>query len=151
MKININNVKTVPSGIKECSEFELCIFGQPNEEIAEWINSNKLKQNLSGLFTNIAISAEHKLDELFYPAQQFEYLDGFSPNLNKKLHLGHFSNLVLAKSFQSLHISNKTISMLGDTLEGEITKEQALNHFKAYCDQFKLTIDQEYFASETFL
>ena len=71
----------------------------------------------------------------------FEYLDGFSPNLNKKLHLGHLSNLIFAKTFQSLGVANQTIAIYGDTLEGTdyTNKNQIMFDYK---------VDKEYFASQ---
>ena len=71
-----------------------------------------------------------------------------SPNLNKHLHIGHFSNFVLAKSFQTLEVSEQYISILGDTLSGDVAKEEALEKFKEYCEKFDYKVDKVFFASE---
>lgn len=84
---------------------------------------------------------------MFLEAQVFEYVDGFSPNLNKHLHLGHFSNLIFAKAFQSLGIGKKYIAILGDTLEGAVEKEEALKKYYGYCEQFGYHIDEVHLAS----
>ncbi|NQY94328.1 MAG: helix-turn-helix transcriptional regulator, partial [Campylobacteraceae bacterium] len=42
------------------------------------------------------------------------------------LHIGHLSNLVLAKAFQKLGVGENFISILGDTLEGSVKKEDSL-------------------------
>lgn len=40
-------------------------------------------------------------------------IDGFSPNLNKSLHVGHLRQLALAKSLQSLLHESKFVALLG--------------------------------------
>jgi hypothetical protein len=85
-------------------------------------------------FTNIYLKS---FNEDIIP---YKYLDGFSPNLNKKLHLGHLSNLIFGKTFQSLNIAESTIAIYGDTLEGTdlSNKNQIVFDYK---------IDKEYYAS----
>jgi len=41
-------------------------------------------------------------------------IDGFSPNLNKELHVGHLRNLAIARAIQSLHSSAYYGKMRGD-------------------------------------
>src|SRR5271169_1397806 len=45
-------------------------------------------------------------------------VDGFSPNLNKQLHVGHLRNLALAKSLHSIYTGTeaKFIAFLGCSL-----------------------------------
>lgn len=146
MKIDINKVKPVPKSISK--DFELCIFGKPDDEILNWINFHELQINEVGSYTNFRIKNDIILTELFSQSDKFEWLDGFSPNLNKKLHIGHFSNLVIGKAFKSLGICNKLVSIYGDTLDGEISKELAieeLNKIQSYFDFFP---DKEFMASE---
>lgn len=146
MKISINKVKTIPnSDLKG-----VCVFGNPSEEIKEWISFHGLKTLPSGNYTNIEIGNK-KLIDLFEAKEPYEYLDGFSPNLNKLLHIGHWSNLVLAKAFQSMGIANKNVSILGDTLTGEVSKEEALNSLNNYCKLYGLKLDEINFASEMVL
>lgn len=87
------------------------------------------------------------LSELFNNNITYKYMDGFSPNLNKFLHIGHLSNLVLAKSLKSLGVCEKVISIYGDTLKG-VSKEDSLEKLKEYQDKFKYKPEIEYFASE---
>ena len=85
MKTSINNFKVVPKTVK--NNFELCVFGQLNEEQQQWVDNNNLKTYQSGNYTNIIIPEEVNFSSIFQPEHQFEWLDGFSPNLNKKLHI----------------------------------------------------------------
>jgi arginyl-tRNA synthetase len=61
------------------------------------------------LFTDRTTSATFN----FTP--RFSYLDGFSPNLNKELHVGHFMNLVYAKAFSSMNVAEHTVAIYNDT------------------------------------
>ena len=108
MKLDITQLKEVPGHIKQ-DNFSLCVFGNPTEEISQWIHTHKLQSEFTGKYTNIIIPEEISLSEIFLPTSQFYYMDGFSPNLNKHLHIGHFSNLVFAKAFQKLKISKKPV------------------------------------------
>lgn len=78
---------------------------------------------------------------VFTYTPQFKYLDGFSPNLNKKLHVGHFSNLVLASAFKNMGVSEKTAAIYGDLLGGNDYNNLNFN-------RFKYSVDEEYFASK---
>jgi arginyl-tRNA synthetase len=75
-------------------------------------------------------------------------MDGFSPNLNKHLHIGHFSNLVLGKAFKSLGICENTVSIYGDTLKGDISSDIALAKLNQYLSDFEFSIDKKFLASE---
>jgi hypothetical protein len=75
-------------------------------------------------------------------------MDGFSPNLNKKLHIGHFSNLVISKSFKSLGVCKKTVSIYGDTLDGEVKTEDAVLSLNNYQKYFQFIADKSFLASE---
>lgn len=77
----------------------------------------------------------------FEYSPSFEYLDGFSPNLNKKLHIGHFSNLVLASAFKNMGVAKKTVAIYGDLLDG--TDYSNMNYNK-----FNYSVDSEYLASK---
>lgn len=146
MKIDINKVKITPKSVS--NDFKLCVFGEPNQEIEEWIIANSFETEITDKYTNIIIPDDVNLSDIFIEPKQYEYMDGFSPNLNKKLHIGHFSNLVLGKAFKSLGICNKTVSIYGDTLDGSVSKEEALNMLHKYQDDFNFHTDISYMASE---
>lgn len=144
MKISINDVRVNP----KTSTFGLCVFGEPANHIKEWVEYWGLHTAASEKFTNINLPDNFNMYDAFLDGKVYDYLDGFSPNLNKHLHLGHLSNLVLAKTIQSLGISNKSIAILGDTLTGEVNKEQALESYNNYCKVFNYRVDHMFMASE---
>jgi hypothetical protein len=146
MKIDINKIKVVPKSIS--NDFKLCFYGTPEEEVQEWVDCNSFKTTTTEKYTNIIIPNEVKLSEVFLDAKQFEWMDGFSPNLNKKLHIGHFSNLVIAKAFESLGICEKTVSIYGDTLDGEVKKEDAIMLLQKYQKDFHFFPHKSIMASE---
>ena len=134
MKIAINNLKEIP---KEFSnDFGLCVYGTPDNQVSSWIEFHGFKTEKSGPCTNIYIDKD--LSSIFISPKKYEYLDGFSPNLNKHLHIGHLSNLVLAKSFKALGVADKTIAILGEALEA----------FKKYCLNFDYKVDKIFMASD---
>lgn len=53
--------------------------------------------------------------------------DGFSPNLNKKLHVGHLRNLAIANSLQRMFAGSKFVALLGHSL-GELPEASASLH-----------------------
>jgi len=144
MKININKIKLKPKNLN----FGFCVYGEPTQEIIDWAQYWNLKLENSGAYTNIEIPKDISIFNLFEDVKIFEYGDFFSPNLNKHLHLGHFSNLIIAKCFQSLGLAKNTVAILGDTLDGAVTKEDALNKYNEYCNKFGYHIDKIFFASE---
>ena len=145
MKLNVNKIKQIPPHLG----FGFCQWGNLTNEVKEWISYWKFKTEKSGSFTNIIIPETQNLFECFETPKSYEFVDGFSPNLNKNLHIGHLSNLVIANSFQKLGIGKNFISILGDTLEtGNVDKETALKNFKDYCKGFGYSIDKIFFASE---
>ena len=129
MKISPDSIKTTPKNM----EFNFCVWGELTPELKEWVNFWNLKTIESQKFTNILIE-DKNIDDMFETPKIYDYIDGFSPNLNKHLHLGHLSNLVIAKSFQSLGVGKNFIAILGDTLSGSVEKEDALLKFKKYCE-----------------
>ena len=144
MKIDINKVKQIPKGLSD--KFGMCVYGSPSDEIKEWINFHKMEIKQEEKYINIF--TDKNIDHLFNMSPHFKYLDGFSPNLNKHLHIGHFSNLVLAKAFYNLGFANEKIAILGDTLEGEVSKEEALAVLLDICNKFEYDINQVFMASE---
>lgn len=144
MKININKIKITP----EILGFNFCQFGDLTEEALEWTKYWGLKTEKSGQFTNILIDESTNFDEIFISPTQYEWVDGFSPNLNKHLHIGHLSNLVLANAFQKLKIGKKFIAILGDTLTGNVSKTDALTSYLNHCKKFEYHIDEIVYASD---
>lgn len=145
MKLNVNQLKQIPSHIG----FGFAQYGELNQEIKQWVDYWNFETKKVGPYTNIYLSETTNLYDCFQIPNQYEYIDGFSPNLNKNLHIGHLSNLVIANSFQKLGIGKNFISILGDTLEtGNVDKDTALKNFKSYCKGFGYSIDKIFFASE---
>jgi arginyl-tRNA synthetase len=144
MKIDINKLKLTPPNLG----FNFCVFGKPTDEIKEWCNYWNLKMLDSGAYTNIIINDKLIISEAFNDSQVYEYIDGFSPNLNKHLHVGHFSNLIIANAFQKLGIGKKFIAILGDTLDGKVDKEDALNSYLKSCSNFGYKVDNIFYASK---
>lgn len=143
MKIDINKVKQIPKEIS--NKFGLCVYGQMTDEIKNWIEFHGMEFHNMGNYTNIF--TDKNLSDLFNTPTKFKYLDGFSPNLNKHLHIGHFSNLVLAKAFKSLGVAEKTVAILGDTLTGEVSKDEALDVYEKYCKDFNYPVNYIFMAS----
>ncbi len=147
MRLALNKIKQIPKNLG----FGFCVYGEPADEIGEWCNYWNFKTEQLGPYTNILLNNDTNLDDIFETPRIFEYGDFFSPNLNKHLHLGHLSNLIIAKCLQSLGLAKTTIAILGDTLDGAVSKEDALNKYNEYCNQFGYHIDNVYFASEQVL
>lgn len=147
MKIGIDEVKQIPSEVSN-NVFGVCVYGEPSARVSAWIDEHCFVTEKVGPYTNILVDKD--ISEVFVDdAPTFDYLDGFSPNLNKHLHIGHASNLVLAKAFQALGAANDTVAILGDTLTGEVSKEEALIMFNDYCTRFNYKVTHKiFFASE---
>lgn len=144
MKIDINKIKLTPSTLG----FNFCVYGQPSEEVIQWCKYWKLEMKNSDAYTNIMINDEFDIHQAFNEHTQYEYIDGFSPNINKYLHVGHLSNMVIAKAYQKMGLGKKFIAILGDTLTGDVTQNDALNAFYNYCKTFDYNVDDTYFASK---
>ena len=144
MKLDINKLKLTPPNFG----FNFCVFGKPSDEIKEWCKYWNLEMIDSGPYTNIIVNDKFNVSEAFESPKVYEYIDGFSPNLNKHLHVGHLSNLVIANAFQNLGIGNKFIAILGDTLDGSVDKNDALNSYHKYCSDFGYKVDDIFYASK---
>lgn len=144
MKININKIKLTP----EQYGFNFCQFGELSEELNQWVQHWKLKTEKVGPYTNIILNDNINISEMFETSKTYKYVDGFSPNLNKYLHVGHLSNLVLANAMQKLNIGNEFIAILGDTLQGQVEKSDALNAYSKYCNDFNYEVNKVFYASE---
>ena len=147
MKLNINKFNVTPKNMG----FNLCVFGSLPEDVKSWCEYHNFTIQPGEKYNNILLSGEVDFDKIFEPYTTFEYFDGFSPNLNKHLHLGHLSNLIIAKSIQKLGITKQTIAILGDTLEGAVSEEDALKKYNDYLTEFDYHINEIFFASEQVL
>lgn len=146
MKININNIRTLPEG----HAFGFCVYGEPSDEIVAWANHWGFKVEKVPVlnYTNILVPMHYDITECFEKFSQYKYVDGFSPNLNKHLHIGHMSNFIIAKTFQAMGIGQEFISILGDTLDGDVDKTDAFNMYKTYCEIFGLEVSEILYASK---
>jgi arginyl-tRNA synthetase len=143
-KININEIRTLPSGMG----FGFCVYGEPSEKISSWAKSWGFRiEEGKGGYTNILVPKNYDISECFEKFSQYKYVDGFSPNLNKHLHVGHMSNFILAKAFQSMQVGEEFVSILGDTLEGAVEKQEAYHMYRTYCETFGLNVSNIYYAS----
>jgi arginyl-tRNA synthetase len=144
MKININLIKSTPPNLA----FNFCVYGEPPTEVKQWIEYHNLSTISSGKYTNIIIPKNVNISDLFIENELYEYMDGFSPNLNKNLHVGHLSNLTLASVFQSMGITKNVISIMGDTLNGEVDPEEAFENYENTCDLFNFSLGEIFYASK---
>lgn len=146
-KIDYNTFKIIPEHLGK--GFGFCVYGDLSKEIEQFAKECNFRiEKVNEKYTNFLPTDKTDFTKMFPEQSNFKFMDGFSPNLNKHLHIGHFSNLVLAKAFQCLGVSEKYVSILGDTLTGEVSKEDALNKFKEYCKEFNYKVDNILFASE---
>ncbi len=143
--MDTNTFKVIPNNLGK--GFGFCVYGEIDESVLSLADMCNFKMEKESNYTNFYPTTETDFNKMFVE-KKFKYMDGFSPNLNKNLHIGHFSNLVLAKAFQSLGVADTYVSILGDTLKGDVKKEDALNKFYNYCNKFEYKVDKVFFASE---
>lgn len=146
MKIDINKVKIIPNNLT--TKFGFCVYGNPDQELIDWIEYWGLTTEISSKFTNIYVSDTFIMNQAFNEPKSYKYVDGFSPNLNKHLHIGHASNLVIANALQHMNIGENFIAILGDTLSGDVNKDDALSSYDEICKLFDYKVSDKYFASE---
>ena len=140
--LDISKIKTTPPHM----DFGFCVYGEPSQEVINWAGVHGFKLEPSGKFTNILIPEGYDLLKCFHKPSVPVYLDGFSPNLNKELHFGHFTNFIVAKSLQCL-TQMKPVAILGDTLGTEEINEENLDFLKTFFKDYGY--DPElYFASK---
>lgn len=145
MRLLFNNIKFTPRSITNAT---ICVYGEPNDMLKAWLDHWKLTYHTEKSYSNILIPPDAPIYDMFEQPRTFKYVDGFSPNLNKHLHIGHLSNLVLAKAFQALRIGENFIAILGDTLQGNVSKYEALDAFKNHCANLMYRVDKKFYASE---
>lgn len=144
MKINISKISVTPNNISEH-----CAVYNVTSEIEEWVSANGLTavKHPKG-YLNIHIDAlEYRYEDLFTVDEPFYYFDGFSPNLNKELHLGHLSNLVYASAIANLCGYLNPVSILNDT-DNHKNKEKFYDQYKETCKIFNYKTYRDFFSSE---
>ena len=144
MKINVNTFKTTPKNM----DFKLSFYGNGTEEIVNWLEYHKLNTESINNFNNIDLSSVQDLSILFKDPKQYKYVDGFSPNLNKKLHIGHISNLVTASALQNMGIGENFISIMGDTLDGNVDQLETYKEYEDFCTKFNYKLGEIFYASK---
>lgn len=145
MSVDANIFKVIPENLGK--GFGFCVYGDVTSEVMDMAGACNFIMEKTEKYTNFFPTEKTDFSK-FFEVKKFKYMDGFSPNLNKHLHIGHFSNLVLAKAYQGLGVAENYVSILGDTMDGDVSKEEALNKFHEYCKKFKYKVDKIYFASE---
>ncbi len=145
MKNDVNLLKLIPKSAG--LGFGLCVFGKPSYELSSLMMECGMVEMEGGKFTNFLPTAVVDFAKMFEP-KKFKYMDGFSPNMNKHMHVGHFSNLVLGKAFQSMGIAETTVALLGDTEDGAVGFEEANTKYLDTCNKFGYVIDGVHLASK---
>jgi arginyl-tRNA synthetase len=143
MKINIDKIRVTPNNIKEH-----CAVYQITDEILQWIDYHGLQttQHEKGYLNIFIDGLEYRCGDLFTVDNSFIYFDGFSPNLNKSLHLGHLSNLVYASAISNLCPHLSPVSILNDT-DDHKDKELFFEEYKQICLQFNYNRERDFFSS----
>ncbi len=89
-------------------------------------------------------AANFKLPPLPASASQTVVLEGFAPNLNKKLHVGHLKNLAAANALARILQPCQPVAMLGASLgvlPGALENLHALFDFVGYHPQIAFDTD----------
>jgi arginyl-tRNA synthetase len=110
MKISIDKLRIHPK------EDLVCYFGY-DSEVKAWVKHHKLNMNVDGKYINIDLMGK-PIEELFHIPEPYMFMDGFSPNMNKKLHVGHLSNLIMAQSLEKMGAVEQTVYMVNN-VEGK--------------------------------
>jgi len=71
------------------------------------------RQETVGRYVNFHFTLQHWAWPVAVKNDQPYVIDGFSPNLNKELHIGHLRNLIVATSLSRLFPQAKMVAMLG--------------------------------------
>lgn len=147
MKINISKVKVTPNNIREH-----CAVYVVTDEILEWINKNNLEavKHEKGYLNIFIENLADRYEDLFSVDNSFTYFDGFSPNLNKSLHLGHLSNLIYASAISNLCPKLKAVSILNDT-DNDPKKDSYYEEYKQICLHFNYVRYKDCFSSDMLL
>ena len=144
MKIDISKVRVTPNNIEEhCAVYKI------TDEVLQWIDNHNLKttKHEKGYLNIFIDGLEYRWQDLFSVDKSFIYFDGFSPNLNKELHLGHLSNLVYASAISNLCPDLIPVSILNDT-DNHTNKEQFFEEYKEICKKFNYKRKRDFMSSD---
>lgn len=89
------------------------------------------RHEVIGRYHNYHFTAKNYQWPCVFVMPQPSIVDGFSPNLNKTLHVGHLRNLALANSLWSIRNADKYVALLGRCLG---VKEEAELSLKDWFD-----------------
>lgn len=143
----IQALKPIPNKLN--LPFGLCLWGVANQETIDLAKQCNFSVEQDEKYTNFYPNENADFSTLLGEPKPVKYLDGFSPNLNKYMHVGHLANLIVAKSLVSLGIAENTISLLGDLVySDEVSHEDAFNKLMYWCKEFGYKIDKIYRASQ---
>lgn len=88
-----------------------------------FVSQNQLPPDLAGAYRYEQVGRYHNYhvtaDKWDWPENQLRYydieyiIDGFSPNMNKELHVGHLRNLAIARSLADIFGQDKFVALLG--------------------------------------
>jgi len=137
--------KTIPKNLNKPEG--LCYYGKLDQNTIDILSKNHFLIKEETNFTDIYFTKKSNMN-IFKNNTTFNYMDGFSPNTNKELHIGHFSNLIIAKAFNKLGVCKKVIAMFGDTLEGTVSNEKGLKLAYSLFKKFNYSISKVFFASK---
>lgn len=108
MKISIDKLRISPDGE------QLCFYGK-DEEVEAWLNHHKLETNEKNGFVNFNLNTEkNSIGDYFHPVEKITFMDGFSPNLNKRLHVGHLSNLIIAQALNKFGVNDFNVYIINN-------------------------------------
>lgn len=102
--------------------YGFCMRLSSGQQLPDFFNNYKIEKK--GPFVNALFTP----DNWSWPVKEDNkgesyIIDGFSPNLNKQLHVGHLRNVVLANALHHLFPKAKFVAMLGKSL-GEIPEAE---------------------------
>lgn len=146
MKINLKDLRVPPPGIYA----DCCIYNV-TPEIEKWIEVHNLDFSIHPKgYYNINLPKNRsewmnilEIDKPFDLVSPL--LDGFSPNLNKELHIGHLSNLVYASAIQGM-TNISSLAILNDTDNHPNTRLYE-DEFFEFCSKFNYRVSNTYHAS----
>jgi arginyl-tRNA synthetase len=89
-------------------------FTHTGDVVKEW--ACYYRHETIGIYQNYYFTPENYLLPILFQTPQGLVIDGFSPNLNKRLHIGHLRNLCVALSLSRTLPNSKMVGLLGASL-----------------------------------
>lgn len=140
-RINVNEVRVIPGDV-----FGFCVYGEPSERVFEWANSWGFRISESGDYTNILVPLNFDVTECFEKFKQFKYIDGFTHNLGKEIHIGQLFDFILTKSFLRMGVAEKSLAIIGDSKA--VNKELESEKIFEFFELFSFDYDEVIYASD---